>query len=397
MDFFDDTDDLKPDLDQDLNKPKPPAIAVPPSETPKFKSTKLFSVVEVESDSEDIKPVDTTAVSDVSKIMDGLPAMDSQFTVVNDKAAKTVSLKELENTIMAQESVCRSDAEKISLVTEDFSIPAKRFTAVPTKVMFNEVIRELNTKVKVSVEETATGAIDVLKSYQGVVEQLATSVNGGFMAKDKDFLEQIKDYCKALDEVKSDPKKLRMFTLAERLNTINIISKPMVDVVSVLSNIQFDHGKVNDIDEFKSGIQTLANVINSSQAVSGLLMAVLEGIDIEELINDPKYINSIETAKLYSYIDIAEFYMSPSRAEFVTRINVMINKSLQQINGWLELLQNDKDNASEIVISQEKQMTQMRARISYMTDIISQLPVFDEAYRKVSGYIKLCLQDGFAQ
>ena len=397
MDFFDDTDDLKPDLDQDLNKPKPPSIAVPPTETPKFKSTKLFSVVEVEGDSEDVKPVDTTVVSDVAKIMDGLPAMDSQFTAVNDKAAKTVSLKDLENTIMAQESVCRSDAEKISLVTEDFSISAKRFTAVPTKVMFNEVLRELNTKVRVSVEETATGAIDILKSYQGVVEQLATSVNGGFMAKDRDFLEQIKDYCKALDEVKSDPKKLRIFTLAERLNTINIISKPMADVVSVLNNVQFDHGEVSDIDEFKSGIQTLANVINSSQAVSGLLVAVLEGIDIEELINDPKYINSIETAKLYSYIDIAEFYMSPSRAEFVTRINVMINKSLQQINGWLELLQNDKDNASEIVISQEKQMTQMRARISYMTDIISQLPVFDEAYRKVSGYIKLCLQDGFAQ
>lgn len=397
MDFFDDTDNLKPDLDQDLSKPKPPAIAVLPTETPKFKSTKLFSMVEVEHGSEDVKPVDTTVVSDMSKAMDGLPAMDSQFTIVKDNAAKTISLKEIEHTIMAQESVCKSDAEKISLVVEDFSLSAKRFTAVPTKVMYSAVMSELHNKIKIATEETSVGAIDLLKSYQGAVEQLATSVNGGFMAKDKDFLEQIKDYCKALDEVKSNPKKLRVFTLAERLTTINIISKPMVDVVSVLADIQFDHGNEDDITEFKNGISTLANVINSSQAVSGLLVAVIEGIDIEELINDPKYLNSIETAKLYSYIDVSEFYLSPVRTDFVTRINVMINKSLQQINGWLELLQNDKDNASEIIINQDKQMTQMRVRISYMTDIISQLPVFDEAHRKVSEYIKLCLQDGFAQ
>ncbi len=63
MDFFDDTDNLKPDLDQDLSKPKPPAIAVLPTETPKFKTNKLFSIVEVEMNyGEKVKHQETTKI-----------------------------------------------------------------------------------------------------------------------------------------------------------------------------------------------------------------------------------------------------------------------------------------------------------------------------------------------
>lgn len=129
----DQTSDLphESDLDSSITPPKDTA-PVPPSAT----------IVPPEPAAGHVIPSD----EEMTKLVNP----ETPIEVVSDAGARVVDLKEIEETIIGQESIAAAQVAGLqerfgNIVTE--SITEKMFTAVPTKTNYSHVLRAMRTKI----------------------------------------------------------------------------------------------------------------------------------------------------------------------------------------------------------------------------------------------------------
>lgn len=122
--IFDNTDDLDPDF-----KPDPEVLKTTDGNKGQADSDTVL-VTKVEKP---IKPVEV----DKSMRMDQMLA--SKLVMVQDGKSKVLHMQDLHDSLVAQESISRTDAENISVVCESFLGPRLKineFTTVPSKVNY---------------------------------------------------------------------------------------------------------------------------------------------------------------------------------------------------------------------------------------------------------------------
>lgn len=103
----------------------------------------------------DVVKQEITELSEADK--QTLPAMDISFNVVKDGVNKVIELQDVENDILAQESINRTKAELVNEVFPGLlgqSIRLEEFTHSPSKTNFLYVKKHMKTKISLEKEST---------------------------------------------------------------------------------------------------------------------------------------------------------------------------------------------------------------------------------------------------
>lgn len=233
-----------------------------------------------------------------------LPTKDITFNLVNEGVSKVVSLKEVENDIIGQESIDKTGYERVSVAFESVAngpVTISEFTSTPSKVNFDYVKRKMKSTI-------ATEEASLVTNFTVFIDQpLTEACNRILVYKDmyRTYIDLSLRELRAvsidmLEQMRTKPSTIVQYG-REFLNILDF------DIGGIdTSMLETDSVDIKTIDGYVKGIQS----VMSKMSFKAYVHATIEGEDTLSKDNISKY-----AANAFTAIDLVKFFSKDVEAD----------------------------------------------------------------------------------
>lgn len=265
---------------------------------------------------------DITELSEAEK--QTLPAMDVSFNVVKDNVNKVIELQDVENDILAQESINRSNA---TLVNEVFpgllgqSIRLEEFTHSPSKTNFLYVKKHMRNKI--STEE-----LSVINNFNDFLSKPLQDARAVLQKLSSDYIEAaVNRFTLLFYQFKELEAKLKV-----NKNTVVSCKGEFVNLVNVdLFNICYNDIELNVpnkclYDEASANIKQLM----SNRSFKSFILGSVEGKPAAVCLTADSMLEYAE--KSITILDLCKVFGSLSVTDNIQNLKAIVDENIVTID-----------------------------------------------------------------
>lgn len=302
-----------------------------------------------------------------------LPNEKVDFIVAKNGLTKVIDLKEVEKTILAQESISRSDAIKLNNDYDKIlnNISLENFTELRSKVSYAPALKIIRNKIAIEESNFVSDFNTFINSFLPAMTNYLSSLKDIGLSKLEDRINYLITDIKNVESNIFENKDL-VFKVGD--NFINIVETPIKDIdfksIECPSTLKEDFAK---IDKAVCNIHELV----SNKNLSFYLTSCLSDADVSNIdFSKISFTNVLETLTLG---DLFKAFSTDTHTNFINEIINMINKivtvTFAKFAKFTEQ-RPEKDyfnEIKEILVQNDREFTEVFDSIVFISDLNDKL------------------------
>jgi hypothetical protein len=299
--------------------------------------------------------------------LEKLPSLDIAFKVVTDNVASVIELKDVENNLIAQESICKQDAEYIQLVCGNLitsNLSLEEFTSLPSKTNLKYVSNFMKNRI-------AKEELNTVANFQLYIDQPIEDAKMVLNRLTSSYLPSVKDFLYKLNS------KAVAFTDAQtNKNTIVKIGDQFVNLLTV--DLSSPDICTADIPNVNTDIfcKAAANIKQLLECKT--FKCFVHGVKESQSTD---YLFSLDGLATYggastSINDLIDFYKVTSASSVIDELVTIVEAHIRDMESLQEKSNKFKDDSGSIIqfiIENDKTIMDTHKRICFLVSTVCSL------------------------
>jgi hypothetical protein len=265
---------------------------------------------------------DVTELSEADK--QTLPAMDVSFNVVKDGVNKVIELQDVENDIVAQEAINRSNAE---LVNEVFPgllgshVCLEEFTHTPSKTNFLYVKKHMQIKIALEQE-------NIINDFNNFIAKPLQDAKAVMLKLTEDYIEAAVDRFSSLfyqfKDLESKLKANKNIVVSCKGQFVNLLNTDLFSIK--YSEIDLDIPTKALLDTATANLKQLFE----SRPFKSFILGSLEGKPITSCLTRDSMVQYGDSS--ISVLDLCKIFSSSVVADNINSLKDIVNADIDVVN-----------------------------------------------------------------
>lgn len=265
---------------------------------------------------------DVTELSEADK--QTLPAMDVSFNVVKDGVNKVIELQDVENDIVAQEAINRSNAE---LVNEVFPgllgthVCLEEFTHTPSKTNFLYVKKHMQVKIALEQE-------NIINDFNNFIAKPLQDAKAVMLKLTEDYIEaaidRFSDLFYQFKDLEAKLKTNKNIVVSCKGQFVNLLNTDLISIK--YSEIDLDIPTKALLDTATANLKQLFE----SRPFKSFILGSLEGKPVASCLTRDSMVQYGDSS--ISILDLCKIFSNSVVADNINSLKDIVNADIDVVN-----------------------------------------------------------------